>query len=114
MHIQVKTFLPGTKTCNVGLKAERRFGPTFFWVLAGIPAPMSTLPFEYFVIPCEDMATNVARYHQNWLGIPGKNARAHRDDKVRAVAVAPGAASYFWHVESYRNQWPLLERVPDD
>jgi hypothetical protein len=114
VHIQVKTFLPGTKTCSVGLKAERRFGPTFFWVLAGIPAPMSTLPFEYFVIPCEAMAPNVAAYHRNWLGTPGKNGRAHRDNKVRAVAVAPGAASYFWHVESYRNQWSLLERVLDD
>lgn len=51
VHIQVKTFLPGTKTCSVGLKAERRFGPTFFWVLAGIPpqcrrCPSSTSSFH--------------------------------------------------------------------
>jgi hypothetical protein len=38
VHIQVKTFVPGTKTCSVGLNAERAFGPGFFWVLAGIPA----------------------------------------------------------------------------
>lgn len=34
-HIQVKTFVPGTKTCSVGLKAERQFGESFFWILAG-------------------------------------------------------------------------------
>ncbi|WP_374327618.1 hypothetical protein [Azonexus sp.] len=30
VHIQVKTFIPGTKTCSVGLKAEKDFGPRFF------------------------------------------------------------------------------------
>jgi hypothetical protein len=58
-HIQVKTFVPGTKTCSVGVKAERQYGEAFFWVLAGIPAPGSSLPFRYYVVPCVDMATNV-------------------------------------------------------
>jgi hypothetical protein len=43
VHIQVKTFVPGTKTCSVGLKAEKNFGPAFFWVLAGIPQPHESM-----------------------------------------------------------------------
>jgi hypothetical protein len=27
VHIQVKTFVPGNRTCSVGLKAEKYFGP---------------------------------------------------------------------------------------
>src|SRR6266480_278611 len=50
-HIQVKTFVPGNKTCNVGMKAMKNVGPTFFWVLGGIPLPGSDRPFEYYVIP---------------------------------------------------------------
>jgi hypothetical protein len=109
VHIQVKTFQPGNKTCNVGMKAERRFGQNFFWVLAGIPAPLSTQPFEYFIVPSADMAANVTTYHRNWLRSPGKHGRAHRDSLVRAVAVAPGAPSYYWSVEDFRNKWSLLE-----
>src|SRR5438046_10460908 len=30
-HIQVKTFVPGNRTCSVGMKAMRNVGPTFFW-----------------------------------------------------------------------------------
>jgi hypothetical protein len=30
VHIQVKTFVPGNRTCSVGLKAERNFGDNFF------------------------------------------------------------------------------------
>ena len=37
VHIQVKTFVPGNATCSVGLKAEIDYGPSFFWVLGGIP-----------------------------------------------------------------------------
>src|SRR4051812_11154023 len=55
-HIQVKTFVPGSKTCNVGLKAERQFSESFFWVLAGIPPPGSALPFRYLIIPCREIA----------------------------------------------------------
>lgn len=51
VHIQVKTFLPGNKTCSVGLKATKDFGPTFFWVLGGIPDVGSTKEFEYYIIP---------------------------------------------------------------
>ena len=30
VHIQVKTFVPGNRTCSVGLKAEKNFGHIFF------------------------------------------------------------------------------------
>jgi hypothetical protein len=108
VHIQVKTFIPGTKTCSVGLKAERPFGPAFFWILAGIPSPTSNSPFEYFIIPAADMARNVAAFHQRWLSTPGKNARAHQDSAVRAVNVPPNRYSHLWSIEGYRDRWPLI------
>src|SRR5271167_904271 len=59
VHIQVKTFVPGNRTCSVGLKAERLFGDNFFWVLGGIPKPEQEAPFEYYIIPSKAMAVNV-------------------------------------------------------
>ena len=49
VHIQVKTFIPGRRTCSVGLMAERNFGDNFFWVLGGIPEPNSARRFEYYL-----------------------------------------------------------------
>src|SRR5437870_6771775 len=57
-HIQVKTFIPGNRTCSVGMKAMTNVGPTFFWVLGGIPLAGSDKPFEYYI--SETMAKNVA------------------------------------------------------
>ena len=51
IHIQVKTFIPGGRTCSVGTKAERSYGDNFFWILGGIPQPNSEMAFQYFVIP---------------------------------------------------------------
>lgn len=110
VHIQVKTFGPGKKTCSVGLKAERVYGPSFFWVLAGIPYPGSRAPFEYFIIPAGDMATNVGDFHKRWLSTPGKNGRAHKDSRVRAVNVPPNCYSHLWIIEPYREQWQLITR----
>lgn len=112
-HIQVKTFVPGNKTCSVGAKAERQFGEAFFWVLAGIPEPGSLLPFRYYIVPCKEMAMNVTDLHRRWLAAPGKNGQPHNDTSVRAVAVAKGAAAYFWNVMEYEGQWQLIERVLD-
>jgi len=113
VHIQVKTFLPGTKTCSVGAKAERQYGEAFFWVLAGIPEPGSSLPFRYYVIPCRDMAKNVATLHLSWLSEPGKKGQKRNDNSVRAVSVASGTAKYFWSVAEYEDQWQLIESVLD-
>jgi hypothetical protein len=108
VHIQVKTFVPGTKTCSVGLKAEKDFGPSFFWILAGIPEPHSTSVFEYFIIPSADMARNVREFHERWLAAPGKNGQAHKDSSVRAVNVPPNAYSHLWTIEPYREKWNLI------
>lgn len=86
-HIQVKTFVPGTKTCSVGKKAERSYGERFFWVIAGIPTPGSDRAFRYYIVPCNEMAHNVSYRHQRWLSLPGKNGHQRKDSSVRAVAV---------------------------
>lgn len=115
VHIQVKTFVPGTKTCSVGLKAEKDFGPTFFWVLGGIPGPDSAAPFEYFIIPSMDMAANVKAFHERWLVAPGRNGQAHKDSTVRAVNVPPNSYAHLWTIEPYRDRWDLIaERLDMD
>lgn len=111
VHIQVKTFLPGTKTCSVGPKAEKAFGPSFFWVIAGIPEPKSTHHFRYFVVPCVEMAANVAAHHKKWLSEPGKKGQERKDSKIRAVGVAAGAAPYFWNISEYENRWDLIDAL---
>jgi hypothetical protein len=50
-HIQVKTFVPGSRTCSVGVKAMKNVGPTFFWVLGGIPLPGSDRPSNTMSFP---------------------------------------------------------------
>lgn len=111
VHIQVKTFVPGTQTCSVGLKAERAFGPNFFWVLAGIPLVGSTESFRYFVVPSADMASNVAATHATWLETPGKGGKAHRDNPVRAVSIPPHTRPYHWSVDGYEDRWELIDAV---
>jgi hypothetical protein len=70
VHIQVKTFVPGGRTCSVGAKAEKDFGERFFWVLGGIPPPQSNCSFEYFIIPSHDMASKILEAHSLWLKNP--------------------------------------------
>jgi hypothetical protein len=108
VHIQVKTFVPGTKTCSVGLKAERPFGPHFFWILAGIPLADSNAAFEYFIVPAADMAHNISAFHQRWLTALGKSGRVHRDSSVRAVNVPPNNYSHLWCINEYRDRWDLI------
>jgi hypothetical protein len=108
VHIQVKTFVPGNRTCSVGLKAEMDFGPNFFWVLGGIPLPQSKSVFEYFIIPSADMADNVRRAHGLWLSTPGKGGQSHRDNKVRTVHLPPHSSFSGWNIEGYRERWDLI------
>lgn len=108
VHIQVKTFVPGKKTCSVGLKAEKNFGPAFFWVLGGIPLPDSNAPFEYFIIPAADMSLNVRAFHERWLATPGKKGQDHQDSPVRAVNVPPNSYAHLWTIEPYRERWDLI------
>jgi len=113
VHIQVKTFVPGSMTCNVGRKAERDFGPSFFWILGGIPLPISTWSFEYFIIPASDMARHVREFHARWLSGVGKNGRVRRDSAVRAVCVGSKCYAYFWNVASYRDRWDFITKQLD-
>jgi len=108
-HIQVKTFVPGNKTCSVGMKATRAFGSTFFWVLAGVPLPASQRPFEYYIIPARDMAHHVLEAHDLWLKAPGAKGQAHKDSNVRTVHLPPHKSFSGWDISPYLNKWELIE-----
>jgi len=110
-HIQVKTFVPGNRTCSVGMKAMKNVGPTFFWVLGGIPLAKSDKPLEYYVIPSDVMAKHVAEAHELWLSTPGKKGQAHKDNKVRIVDLPPYKSFSGWDISSYRDRWDLIENV---
>ena len=110
-HIQVKTFVPGNRTCSVGMKAMKNVGPTFFWVLGGIPLAGSNRPFEYYIIPSEAMAKNVSEAHQLWLSTPGKKGQSHQDNTVRTVHLPPYKSFSNWDISPYRDRWDLIEKV---
>ncbi len=109
VHIQVKTYKPGGRSCSVGKKAEKYFGENFFWVLAGIPEPGSKQEFEYYIIPSRVMAKNVSEKHQQWLKTPGKRGQPHRDNPVRTILFSPTIPDEFWDISEYRNRWDLIE-----
>lgn len=71
------------------------YGSNFFWVIGGITTPSSALPFRYYIVPSNEMASNVAARHHDGLSAPGKKGQQRKDSSVRAVAVKEGAASYF-------------------
>lgn len=109
--IQVKTFIPGSRTCSVGMKAEKDFGKNFFWVLGGIPKPNTEKSFEYYIIPASVMANNVKTSHQIWLKSPGVKGQKHRDNKVRTVCLPPYKSSYSkFNIKKYLNKWDLIEK----
>ncbi len=110
-HIQVKTFEPGNRTCSVGLKAMQDFGPTFFWVLGGIPSVGSKRDFEYYIIPSREMARNVSEAHEKWLATPGKNDRVHQDNNVRTVHLPPHTSFSGWDISPYRDRWDLIDEM---
>jgi hypothetical protein len=109
VHIQVKTFIPGERTCSVGLKAEKPFGENFFWVLGGIPKPEIECPFEYYVIPARVMAENVRKQHQQWLAAAGARGQAHNDSNVRTVHLPPFKSASSWSIAEFRGRWDLIE-----
>jgi hypothetical protein len=118
VHIQVKTFVPGeSRTCSVGVKAEKPYGPNFFWVLAGIPKPTSKhQDFVYYVIPAADMAKNVKALHQHWLDTPGRDGQPHKQNTIRAVNVSDKPYPVFWNIEQYRGEagWKRITDVLDE
>ena len=89
----------------------KNVGPTFFWVLGGIPLPGSDKPFEYYVIPSEVMARHVAGAHELWLSTPGKKGQTHQDNKVRTVHLPPYKSFSGWNISFHRDRWDLIEKV---
>ena len=111
VHIQVKTFVPGNKTCSVGMKAEKMFGPNFFWVLVGLPKVEQDVDFEYYIIPNSVMAKNVSVAHGLWLAAPGKKGQKHNPTPMRTVHLPPHVSFSGWGVSKYLNRWDLIEKV---
>ena len=89
----------------------KNVGPTFFWVLGGIPLAGSDRQFEYYVIPSETMAKNVAETHNLWLASPGKKGQSHVDNTVRTVHLPPYKSFSGWDISPYRDRWDLIEAV---
>lgn len=109
VHIQVKTFVPGDRTCSVGFKAEKDYGDSFFWVIAGIPSPNQPSPFHYFVIPSHEMAKHIRAQHEIWTAKPGKHDQKHDGStKFRALVLPPGENHDGWKVDQYLNRWDLI------
>jgi hypothetical protein len=109
VHIQVKTFRPGARTCTVGVRAQRDYGPSFFWILAGIPEAAQEAPFSYFVIPSADMAQNIGQEHADWLTGTGRKGQQRQDNPVRIVRIPPYRSTGHWDVTPFREQWQLIE-----
>jgi len=110
VHIQVKTFIPGIKTCSVGMKAAHGFGENFFWVLAGIPAQNQKDDFIYYIIPAFEMAKYTKADFDKWAETPGKNGQLrNKENTVRTVTLPPGVSLTGWNVDPYRNRWDLIE-----
>lgn len=109
VHIQVKTFVPGNRTCSVGRKAEKVYGANFFWVLAGIPLSGQDAEFIYYVIPSAEIAEHVATDHSTWLSGVAKNGQAHRDSNVRVVYLPPRISKTGWDISPYKGRWDLIE-----
>ncbi len=115
VHIQVKTFVPGNRTCSIGLKSERDYGQNFFWVLGGIPKPDTKADFQYYIIPSSILAKNVVEAHQLWLKTPGVKGQKHKENSVRTVHLPPYKSSYSsLDLIKYRNRWDLIEEKLSD
>jgi len=110
VHVQVKTFVPGNRNCSVGPKSERDYGEGFVWVLAGIPLPASSSPFQYYVIPAADIASNVRECFRLWAETPGRNGQRHQAETntVRAIFLPPRVNANGWSLEQYSNRWDII------
>jgi len=109
VHIQVKTFIPGSRTCSVGKKAEKYYGDNFFWVLGGIPLPGSDKDFEYYIIPSKIMSQNIIESHEKWKATPGLKGQAHKDTDLRMVILPPFTSPFGRDVSEFKNRWDLIE-----
>ncbi len=108
-HVQVKTFVPGNKTVSVGMKSERDFGPSFFWVLAGIPVPDSGKAFEFYVLPSAEMAKGVSERFKLWASTHDIKGQKHDETtKIRTIRLPLHAEPNGWTLEPYRGRWDRI------
>ena len=110
--IQVKTFRAHEKTCIVGEKAEKDYGPNFIWVLAGLRDEKHDLCEEsFYVIPSEDMSANVKKLHRKWESIPRKDGKPHDNNGVRKVRIGSIGKRdrLMFDVSRYKDRWDLIE-----
>ena len=110
VHIQVKTFVPGSRTCSVGLKAEKHFGNNFFWILGGIPLPDQNAEFEYYIIPSKVMSKNTIESNEIWLNTLGKKGQKHNANSIRTVMLPPKKLLNGWNILEYKDRWDLIDR----
>src|SRR3989344_5530916 len=110
VHIQVKTFRPGDRTCSVGRKAGINYGSNFFWILCGIPTKDSAREFEYYIIPATDMSKNIGEAHDKWMRALGKKGQAHNDSNVRTVGLPPRKGFNGWDISKYLNRWDKIDK----
>jgi hypothetical protein len=114
VHIQVKTFVPGNRTCSIGVKSEKDYGEKFFWVLGGIPQPGDKWNFEYYIIPSSIMSKNVVEEHQLWLKTPGDKGQAHKTNTVRTVHLPPYKSPFSWDINKFKDRWDLIDTMLKD
>jgi hypothetical protein len=110
VHVQVKTLVPGGRTCSVGLKSEKNYGENSFSILGGIPGPGSKSDFVYFIIPSSVMAKEISEAHRVWRDAPGKNGQEHNDNTVRTVTLPPYKSITGCAVSEAQNRWDLIEQ----
>jgi hypothetical protein len=111
-HVQVKTFVPGNSTVSVGMKSQRNFGESFFWILAGIPEPDSDMGFEYFVVPSSEIARAVTTSFDRWANSPGVKGQRHDSStKIRTLYLPPRTEADGWSLEPFRSGWDRILRA---
>jgi hypothetical protein len=111
VHIQVKTFIPGSRTCNVGRKSEKDYGDNFFWILGGIPLPGSNKAFIYYVIPSSIMKAKITEEFRIWCETPGvQGQQRNQENPVRTVILPPHPSPSKWDLNEYRERWDLIEK----
>lgn len=109
VHIQVKAYIPGNRTCTLGSKEIAHRGGLFFWVLVGISPNESQAEIDYYIIPSEDMASNVNNQYETWL-----REDVRRKSKVRTLTFPHKIKAGGWDISAYKNNWRLIKGVLND
>jgi hypothetical protein len=97
--------------CMVGQKAEKNFGPTFFWILTGLAPIDSDETNQFFIIPSKTMATNVTRHAKKFHATPTLEGRLPKETQIRIVPIPPSKNKLGWSIEKFRNGWDLIDEA---